>query len=1059
MDLHNEYMTIPTVDISFHLGTNSDPPSFLSLQKTITKYNNLICENNLNIIQAKSFRCLLVYQYQKSVQQNSFPNFNEDQIRDLKIPPLSQLVTLDWFSTDEKIFKDIMILQTVLFSRAKILQTFESVNLDEDSSTNILEIVLSSLRLCLHLKLEETKMSPEVTRCLKSMITKLSQTNFLQTANTLKLCFETFGYLETTEQIWTTILDRLENENVLNLLCFLTGNCLPEDDRLLKFLYDPVLWKFYLKNINDPVPMKRKQANFMISKTLNLKGTLEVEKSDGFDIVPFLCSSNGKKKYKSCNKTLFSKMFCDINLKIYFSDAETLELKQLFMLTLDALEETQKQFALQAVVHLGKMVSHPKRDSLGITWLKKLFQRALTHDSRTVIFQSLVQVLKLDLQFYDDEMLKIICRSLNEVRFYATDEMLQKLDLASWTQRLELGCSGLVSRLVHLISEENLNLVATFHIVDALRLVNQVTEFWSNFTVEALVKIVKKNQPLQLNLVHFELERCALQLLLKFVKEKNLIFLSEPLTFLLKTDSNRNEYQKVFNWLFDVELEKLKTLPQSVEDRIIDYINLGMSTKSTLDVSTFSSMLDFFFRLEICSNNVNLNRTLDLHFESLKNLSSRPYCDVDLVFRLIQVLSFNKKSQKRFTLRYYSDVTGFILQKCLDVKNLDLDQLMVLINYERVLELPPGDFLEDSEVIVKQVMNIFEKGAYSIKTLQYPFLIGLLGVCVTPKHENKVEIMKLLLKMYKIKPELNPDDPIRDKVFSFFYQSLLRIMTFYGTSECFYSENSLNSANLGSDKILDPEIWNNEIFEAALFLLQCSSRKNTPLALSVLGKVILKFKNKNKTHHLISTGEVIRICWKATLDCKKSAYFRPSADETTKIIGYLTNYPGMESLDILNQVVEEILRQGDKVPELKISLLRRLSLIENENFKTKILIDCMVHGDVLRQDQIIEIELCNKLYQLLVDDYGELIENYMSFNLDAMVRLHNFAESRLFFLYNVDFDFSMLLLDEVKGLNKKRYFENSLVHRTYLRILQTILIRHPVANLHYKVNHFFSYNF
>ncbi|CAK9805252.1 Probable methyltransferase TARBP1 [Anthophora plagiata] len=1067
MDLHERYVRTSAIDFSILelLETAFKDNPFALLHRLTKYYNAELIKNNLHAKQLDTFRMILCYEYQLTF--NPAEKHKRIVSSDLCFKAIENtLFVTKPLQSFVPILCDIAILQLTLYCNlqciAQHLIQFQKSNVDALNNSEskffyikILECFLESLQLR---KFVYNDLEPNLLEYFSSLYVKdivlwlqMEENKEWQLfASILPKLVNTCGPENVLPPIWDCVLNKLVDvKDCLSALSILIDVCFLSNLGNTSLIHYDLccieqLWLLLIQSIKSPIQQYRKQALFVMKRITDFMSTINEStlKLKKHKIIPFVCNQSMKTKIS-------------IN-----------EIKENYFLILDALEEKQYHLILPALTHLPTLVEGSKEhgicnDCFNKIWLQLIFERMLQHENNTILKQGILYVCKLPALLYDLNFLQLFIHVLNNTFLYESQAYQQKPeilnDIITLFTHIKREEAEFLNKVLLVMSEETWAPIPLFYMMKILRTVSsQVSNHWEDDQLMLVKFLMQKN----LNM-HSHILRIASQIeLLKTVSlsVKKINYLKIVTDTLSEFSSTETLVRNSFSW--DIVVRWLKEV--LVEANVINFIQLMCNEYSyqnsylKLNPTKFALVVMMLYDADLISQDkmCPIGKMLNNWLSSLKGIDTRPYANVTYIFYMVEFLSHLlhlsatriHNSTMQLLSSYIDDALKFLLRNSRNIA--------YKFNYEEIIRYLTTivSFLDSGNLILseREIFNYAEKFKHeSITILQNPetytnmhYVCALYILHYTQNilyRNHKLFDIQLLLNIChtyipnnhedETKSEENKEKSSKGKIASYCYVLLARLM------------NQFLSR-------MEIQLWPQEIdwFKNISYLYEVGGNEIVPEIALILKMIVSKGGIKYPENKL-SLESIFTTCWRTTLlNTKNKIYF--SAMEN--LVGVIINNNFLvlpNTLNFVNNILDQLLEEGNNVPKLKKILLNEMELLNIcylKNLQEPLLL-CLLHGHVLKRDKQIE----NQTYLYIAKSYQNCYPQHIQiidYNNDANIRATSVV--LLHRIINEDETFAStflpIILQKLEKYKNKRYFNHSYIHKIKHRIMQILLIMQPV---------------
>lgn len=470
MEIHDRLLNVSIEDLivpNVLDDDNSGKP--VDIKDLLKKCNKKLSTNCLDVEALESLRTILCYEYQTFIKfgiRLHYDKYNESKI-DVKTL-VSQ--NIDNFIKSEQfaLLYDIVALQLAFsYNEKKPIDTFQDIY---ESLKNNTEIALNP---CLCLRAFESIVDahnlnsqlnegirqnvefPQLPHCIpeamQNWMESEARRDWPKLASLLPKLVKVFGMSNTIDPFWTGILTskRMTIDRTLDTLCSMANVCFPpktDSTRQIRYDYSisPELWSVLFRALDGPASSDRKKALFLIKKVSGFIDKHELEIRRKFDVskakmVPFIRKNDRTRP------------------------SSTAAFRQMFFIIIESLEENQKQMVMPALNCVPDLVDvFTVQNYQGYIfdkkWMQCMYKRILKHNDLAIRKVGFREILKTNLDIFDQSFLDFIAGRLKEVLLYDFDyseaqspEVVQQL--AAFFARSERDGMPLIKIFIRSISK------------------------------------------------------------------------------------------------------------------------------------------------------------------------------------------------------------------------------------------------------------------------------------------------------------------------------------------------------------------------------------------------------------------------------------------------------------------------------------------------------------------------------------------------------------------------------------------------------------------------------
>ncbi|XP_032671611.1 uncharacterized protein LOC116844322 isoform X2 [Odontomachus brunneus] len=1088
MDLHKRYLHFPTLDISvlraINLNNKLENDIFIMPHHLLQFYNNEITKEKLNISKLEVYRMLLCYEFQQTFSEMEQRNDKKCMLSDVKtgvcFPNIETVFPAQHLRniTEMSILRDIIILQTVLYyntiSIKQYLQSF--LNSHNAYITNsdtramymkVLKFLLESL--CLHRfshndrdsnKEELKEISSMYLEVMKSWMKMKEDSEWSVLASMLPMLVNTFVPEDILLPLWDYILNKMNDlKESLTVLSIMVDTCLTslhstKSTRIHCDIFcKDTFWLLLLEGLRSPLQQYRKQALYIMRRTTDFmsKGDNLYLESIKAEITPFICS-------KSNNSAL-----------------PVDSIRQKFFLVYESLEEKQYHLVAPALTHVSSLVraskEHGSCQCFNIVWLRCILEKALRHENNNIAKWSASYVCKLDGVVFDDQFLELFANVLNNsfLYEYQPDEDYPEIvkELSTFFRCTAKGETSLLNRFLRKVSEVTWGPVAIFYIMHALRKTSQeaAQHNWRGAELNAVKSLMETSLNMHSHVLRTASQIELLRAIPNFVRE------IDDLTLLANVLATFSLIREGFPW--DVITAWLREVLAKedavafVERTCARYSNKDLVPEVNPKTFAFMIFLLYDARVVLSCKKCPAENALSSWLSCLNSIEMRPYADIhsiidvaefishlmdfyaqrkicnDYLIRLIMLhvhASFKflianvRKMATGLTLedytRYASIVSLHIINADLFMSRTDLSGYAEKLQEESMRLLRGTQHRESTQYLYGTCILHLSQIILILPSARIFYTEDLLDVrTISAQTSNQYDADMMNLK---------------GKIASEYYLILSRMTTRYLLNTSVYMWNPLKSSEFLSNdhKCIPPaKVLTYLLKFVKLGGIEAVTEVALTLTILVNKKIIID------TNDWETFQYTFKSCWRCTFDSKRNIVFWTAVQNLTEVI---INDDFLESrfdtTEFVTEFVDQLIKEGESASKFKRILLSRMERLNPRNLIKfeKPLLNCLLHGSVLRRDE--RVENCANL--CIVKHLRQYFPKHiliMDHNNDAAVRalatilLHRTARNSATTVLPLIFE----MLEKHKN---KRYFNDSYIHKLKHRLMQILLILEPVMN-------------
>ena len=924
MDLHEKFLNSPTVDFSILSRTKSTKNSENLIRELIKSYDEELIKGKLNCNNLKTYHMLLCNEYQSKKKLENYQNHIQN------LSTTSDLfLQIRKFSREEfLIIYDIIILKLILFTNiSNELENFQTnlTNSFEEKETRelymkIIECFLDAFQL--NPKEEKISLNLFISRDLKIWY-KTKDSDWKSLISILPKLMKITS-LESLNPLWDLLLFPGENfKNSSTGLCIFIDAALKIESQrknLMFFLSDKRLWEIILNGLRSRRELERKESLYLfkiITEFLQKEKTNpELELNEK---MPFSC--------KKLNSDDFVRNF---------------------ILVLESLEEKQQHMVIPSLSFLNSLISaNSEHQECGncfeFPWLLCIFEKILQHENNSVIKCGMSYILKLNPRLFDEGFLNILTETLNNRFLYESEEQIPKIvteleELFIEAENLKI---NLIPKFLSTIAEISWDPVSVFYITFALRSAAEKTQISFPWGEEELIKIkrlVERNLKIHNPVFRKESQTNIIIAVTRFTN-LDLKILGNILSA-FPNEETFSQGSKNWEIIFDLK-DKIKE--SDVEKFIRESCGEIREGNLEMSIESFATVFVILCKLEYLKRESNiLIEVIDL-LNNIQSIKSRPYMNFELADRILELIYHFLifANQNSDSVEIISQIVSPFLESVFDFlllsgkKNLNFESVQ---KYSRILDLL-ASLNFTSKTVAVNYPKMFEEVIYTLENannssgLRRLYGINILQICQKTRDLNR-EIISLLLEVFTIPMTFEEEESlsgIKGKTTTEYYTTIGKIIYSY----------------LGKSG----EIFENW-FSFSSQLFDIAGTSGVPFVVGILSEILEKGLVSEKDFEEVKL--LIRICWKSIFEGKKNRLFWAGFDKLLKLILNPKCF-GFED-KIVEEFITEILKEGEVVPKIKIELLKNLENVQPRFYFQKAILDCLLHGQVLRRDLKIELQ-------------------------------------------------------------------------------------------------------
>ncbi|XP_014488611.1 PREDICTED: uncharacterized protein LOC106751882 isoform X2 [Dinoponera quadriceps] len=1039
MDLHDRYLRFPTLDISV-LRANKLEDDVLP-RHLIQFYNCEMTKEKLNIRELEIYRMLLCYEYQQAYDRNvkkHLVSHTEICLSSIEVIfPAHHRRNL----AEMSILRDIIILQTVLYCNTasieqllrNFLNSYSVYTTNSDTRAmymKVLEYLLESL--CLHRfshydgssnEKELEEIGSMYLEVVKSWMKIKEDSEWGAFASMFPMLVNTFASEHVLFPLWDYILNKMNDlKEFLTVLSIMTDTCLTSHHSTkLTCVHRDIFskntfWLLLLEGLRSPLQQYRKQALYIMRRATDFMSKAGNLGSMKAEVTPFICSES-------------SALSAD-------------GIRQKFFLVYEALEEKQYHLVAPALTHVSSLVkaSEEHKSCFNIVWLRCILEKVLRHENNNIVKWSVSHICKLDSVVFDDQFLELFVSILNNSFLYECqpNEDCPEIvgELATFFRRMTK--TGLLGRFLKKVSELTWGPVAIFYVVHTLRATSQEEgirkDDWRAAELSAIKSLLETN----LN-IHSRVLRTASQIELlrtipNFIRQiSDLTLLANFLAAFPPGEGlarGGSPWSVITAWLREA-------LPKEDAMTFVEQTCKKYSYDESPEVGPRAFALMMFLLhdagLVLTCRTCPAENALNNWLSSLNGIEVRPYADIRSSINVAEFISHSLNMYGGTACNGVTRLISFYIHAAFKFLIKNVRKMATGLNYE--------DYTRYTAILSSHIANADlvmpkrDASSYAEKLQEESIRLlkdrqsSLYGMCILHLTQSTLPSQA---RTFYTKDLLNVDgDAVNcGKVASEYYLLLSRLTHRYLRNSPVHTW--IPTAALLNDLLKFLELGGTEIV----------SEVATILAVMVDGGVINDSNDRETLEH------ILRTCWRCTFVGKKNNVFWRAIEKLTGVI-ISDNFlllPG--AAEFTTEFVDQL--GGDGTAKFKRILLSKMERLDVDNLMKleKPLLNCLLHGSVLRRDERVE----NHVHLFIAKHLGQHFPEHiltLDHNNDAAVRasatilLHRIVS---YPVLNYATTVVPLIFEMLDKYRNKRYFNDSYIHKLKHRLMQILLILEPVMS-------------
>ncbi|KAJ8669844.1 hypothetical protein QAD02_001103 [Eretmocerus hayati] len=837
----------------------------------------------------------------------------------------------------------------------------------------------------------------------------------------------------------------LQEDSSLSIVCVLSDLLFPAGSSSSIIDYNSIFPESFLTTIQTKLISgqsdERKQALFIFKKIHHFVDS---------------CEQNIRKGNTEMNQNIEMMNLSICGMKNEFQLPQT-QTRINFIIMMEALEEKQKHLVIPTLSlvdsFIASSVDEKTDGELGYyNWLHCIFSRILAHDNNAVVKWGLLKILQLNAKVYDHpDLIALLVRSLNNTFLYEnqTNDSEPKIvtSLTEWFNNCESENSHLIAKFLDQCVEEMWCPVAIYYVLQSLSRISDklcgTVNLEQNF-FRKMKTLIERNIKFHPTMLRLMSQIMLIKVLVRLFKIQNLHYVSDLLS-VLEIDSIESSKVLLVPWFATLGHTKVSKFVIEISKSLFINGDVG-----TIDIPTFSLVIELLYEAKVIFQPDTRQATQAL-MDLLSNLSkadSRPYVNFEAQIKIIEFLH-HLLSSKSVLPKYFYDFykkereTIFrVILKLFHNNGLSYDHVKictkVLQSGKHIVE--PG--LELLPIIADSNRQEMEKKCVNVicNAQQHTAVQILLAVQVWSGISNQcnyeeavvIDHVNNLLKLCqneKYKKEFT------GKLATDYYTAISKIMR-----------------NHVKPKKICREVKVDQWLQIMSHILDAAGNQ----VLVYFGEIMMFLTDVivNNDEYLDKFKDLIRSFWRCNFGSKRERTFWLVAQKLTKCINS-SNFLKHEALqDVSEEFTRKMMSEGDSLRGLKLILLLCSDLKSHYQQFIDVILDGLLQGQVMRRDQRITMQACEKGSKLLPKFTleGEKLETFEIYdfinrqsNVDGTIR----AAAVLCLMNILGTDASAasmilpLVLEKFAAVQNKRYYADSQVHRLKQRTLQVLLILQP----------------
>ncbi|OXU28380.1 hypothetical protein TSAR_002234 [Trichomalopsis sarcophagae] len=1074
MELHKHFMSIAELESSIFEIIGSTPILQESIDVIASKYIEDCFEALKSTGTSKKklelLRFLLCQQYKLNYEhpRESKAKFQTKLNHFLEFLLNSKLYTQ---KENQSILNDVMVLQVVLFEDQKYFVKFfedfrASCTADRTETANKLSIgwylkmlncFLSAWEVLnfLNDKLNVGAANKAHLECCKKVL--LSSVMYdLQTwiqcnenneLRALHLLLSKVVTIAKNNRILSPYLHEiLDKQFALTIICILCDFVFPIETSNMDVDYSLIhhanLWCMVQNKLVSEILQERKQALYLFKRLIDFIDLNEekIKKTISLNLMPnkinpFICTENESSK---------------LGIKLIRTN---------FVLIMEALEEKQKHLVIPSLSLVDSLIEgYREHVSCGncfdFGWLYCIFARILKHDNNAVVKWGLLKSLKLNREvYYYDHFILLVVKTLNNTFLYEKnyEEVQPEIvtALTTWFNQFQSECLRLMEKFIVTFYESSWAPVPLFYILQSLsstsdKLNNIVDLQYEELDVLRIV--LDRNIKLHPPMLRTMSQVLLIKILSRFSQNPKLMDITKLLSVFSKRDIIEPcSWHALTSWLAKSQYnDTISFINQVCDELMFDDNTVGIK------MSTFSIIIQALFEGGIIcqSEQCSITQKLTTLFLCLDKIDIRPYVKVSLVVKIIDLFTnwFNLQHEVpafvyKILINYKQTIFKFIL-KLFHNEDFDSDDILIFTMFLQNIE-----YFSNGKLNTICIVDSSNRKELATKCLQV--------LSNTNKH-NKVQLLFALETLSNISNHYKYDNKlllenIKDLIQTCKSQERSNEMTGEIASNYYFALSKLIKNHVKTLNF-DDLMANDEWLKILSLVVDTAGNQVLIHFCDVIYQVSSAVVNDSEKLEELTV--LTKSLWNCNFGSRRDKVFWLVSQKLTKCINSsnFLNSPCLK--DVSEEFTSRMLSEGESLPVLKYILLIFSEIKQNFSYFIDIVLNGLLHGQVMRRDQrinmqtFVEAKKYLKAYTLK-DETIDSLEVYefinRQCNIDAAIRAAAVLQL-IKALQNDNKNAALLLpliLKKLLAIQKKRYFADSQLHRLKHRLMQILLILQP----------------
>ena len=657
METHNRFLNTSTTGITILKvrSSNNRNNEISDIEELVSTYYKKLYNCNIDSKELETFHMLLCYKYQLLFNQHqklSKPTTHRCIDLSIFFPSTDN----NWSKEDLSLLYDIAIIYSVIYSTVNMIvgsfKDYRTQNNDYNVLMKVSEWFVDSYNLhsiyyaiSLEMDLEQEK-----TFIMSVIKVWLGQEELQWKYLALllpKLC-HTFGSENIAGSLWNLVFTQTNDlSRTLAALCVMSDVFFPIETENITEIHGELsvrtqFWLTLTQGLRSLIFEDRKQALYLLKRSVDFVQTheLKIRKrlETSMNIVPFVSSGVCRNESKDLEESSVERT------------------KKHFFLILEVLEEKQKHLVLPALSHLPSLVEawnvHKYcGEFFNVVWLRSVFIRILHHDNESVRILGIGEVLKADLDIFDEEFMILFVTVLNNTYLYEfnpSNEVQPKIinQLTDFLVRCEDDGTQLINTFLRCVSMISWGVIPVYWILYALRKTTGrrtiITNQWGTEEMKyvlSLVESITEHRSYEFK------QSCINSIVSLIVKCTDRSMDKADFSWFFKIISLFPNYSDMSEENWDSYEEHIyfmlnKHLSQIIksEDALL-YVAEGCKDPLTMEGAMKTWAITIYYLLHMIEV-TRIQQILSNLFENLINFNQRPYADSTSTLKLIELHNY-----------------------------------------------------------------------------------------------------------------------------------------------------------------------------------------------------------------------------------------------------------------------------------------------------------------------------------------------------------------------------------------------------------------------------------